>query len=254
MQSAEYTLGRAQSKACDLQSMLQILASDPIEHTELISQAQDDIRIEERRVSFEQFTLEEAKKEVTRLQTLLVAASRLNPSICPIVKPHSYHAARPASFGQRENIKHRFWIVTRPQKQSSRRVGPYRYKLENHRVMAFYDIQESTNSAFGNGHSGLCTAITNGYEASHVDLTGFSNQENSWILLHMRFKARRDDYIKFCLWCSSLEEFHSELLASPLLLLAPPPSVPTTLSKKAMKGQYAAAVRFRQLDSYWRWE
>jgi hypothetical protein len=155
MQHAVISPQRARIDTIDLQSMLRILASDPVEHIELIEHTRGEIQIEEQRATAALAKHDDAKAKATHMQFLLETASRLNPSICSMSKPHNCQVAKPASKGGGETTKHLFWMVVSHPKKSRRRTGPLGYRVENHRVIAFHDVQERTNSTFGNGHSRL---------------------------------------------------------------------------------------------------
>jgi hypothetical protein len=127
-------------------------------------------------VSFEQSTLDEVQAQVTHMRSLLIAASRISISICPIPKQHRYPAAHPAYVGERDNIKYRFWMAMSP-----RRVLDG-YKLKNYRIAALCQIQQRTASKLGNGHSPLRTV---------TDTNGITGKQNSWSLLRLRFKERK---------------------------------------------------------------
>jgi hypothetical protein len=93
MQHAVICLQRARTEVLDIQGMLRILAPDPIDHVDLIKQTHEDIQIEEERAIVAQEAHDEAKAKVAHMQSLLEAASRINPSICPMSKRHNCQAA-----------------------------------------------------------------------------------------------------------------------------------------------------------------
>jgi hypothetical protein len=193
MKCAGSEFSRARSQVSAFQNMLPILASNPA-YTELIPQTQDDIRSAERRASFEQSTFDEVKAQVAHLRSLLVAASRISLSICPISKRHPCPAAQSAYVGEGDNIKHRFWMALHPQKESPRRVLDG-HKLENHRIAAFRDIPERTASKLGNGHSPLRTVTDiDGITSTTTNSDNITGKQNSWSLLRLRFKERKHEY------------------------------------------------------------
>jgi hypothetical protein len=147
-------------------------------------------------------------------------------------------------------------------KKSALRIGPLGYRLESHRVVAFHDIQERTNSEYGNGHSRLRTVTdVEGNTTTHefnnciVDVKSDrpwskkSVPKDSRTLLRLRFEARKEHYSKFCLWCLELRSVHAQLLASPRSFAPPESTTPHTFDKKVLKEQYTTAVPFLQQNS-----
>jgi hypothetical protein len=196
----------------------------------------------------------EAKERISQLELVLHAAKQDSRPVCGVLNPHKCVINRSTSRGNKSNIRHRF----HRSQPKGKAQGPFGYKISNRRIIAFRDIQKTTNSKFGNGHSCLRTAQdVDGNATRRIagDLEGNDDTPtDSWSLLRERFchraeidanrkEERNAQTIAYAKWYRLMHSVHCELRT-----MVHPSSTQETVrsyDRKVLIRNWKAALSFR---------
>ncbi|RMZ72679.1 sugar transporter [Pyrenophora seminiperda CCB06] len=180
-------LCKAQKGPKTIQTELSAVGSENSTMEEVESQV-----LGEKAASYENIN---GRDEADGQELYMKAALHLQGDTCTVQRPHKCRLLRTHSKGTRSKISHLFWNHQYP--SLSKRIGPYGFRISNHRLLAFRDIQKQTGSKLGNGKSGLRTSIdADGVVTNHdlitttEEATTKGKPTESWGLMRERFQQR----------------------------------------------------------------